>query len=201
MSAHEAAHVIQQRAGVHLPGGVGQTDDVYEQHAHAVADLVVRGQPSEALLDRFDRDGRHRSAQAPVQREGKSSQPQPAFSDEWTPRKEGSYPMVSVDPRVIKSTTIYRGNPPPPKGWKYWPRQRQPKPQHAALAQRARHSAMGAFIQEIIDGELVGVRTEWHEFTTINGQDIPGLFHGASLMPPLEQPRPADSETKPAETS
>ncbi len=50
-AAHEAAHVIQQRGGVKVAGGVGQTGDVYEQHADAVADLVVRGQSAEALLD------------------------------------------------------------------------------------------------------------------------------------------------------
>ena len=37
-AAHEAAHVVQQRAGVALAGGVGQASDAYEQHADAVAD-------------------------------------------------------------------------------------------------------------------------------------------------------------------
>jgi hypothetical protein len=42
---------VQQRAGVHLKGGVGQVDDPYEQHADRVADLVVRGESAEAVLD------------------------------------------------------------------------------------------------------------------------------------------------------
>jgi hypothetical protein len=50
-AAHEAAHVVQQRAGVHLKGGVGQADDAYERHADAVADRVVAGHSAEALLD------------------------------------------------------------------------------------------------------------------------------------------------------
>jgi AraC-like DNA-binding protein len=50
--AHEAAHVVQQRGGVQLKGGVGQEGDTYEQHADAVADRVVRGESAEALLDR-----------------------------------------------------------------------------------------------------------------------------------------------------
>ena len=50
-AAHEAAHVVQQRAGVHLQGGVGQAGDRHEQHADAVADLVVQGRSAEALLD------------------------------------------------------------------------------------------------------------------------------------------------------
>ena len=32
-AAHEAAHVVQQRAGVHLKGGVGEVGDPHEQHA------------------------------------------------------------------------------------------------------------------------------------------------------------------------
>ncbi len=51
--AHEAAHVIQQRAGVRLDGGLGVTGDRHEQHADAVAARVSAGQSAEALLDRY----------------------------------------------------------------------------------------------------------------------------------------------------
>lgn len=50
-AAHEAAHVVQQRAGVHLKGGVGAAGDPYERHADRVADLVVRGESAERELD------------------------------------------------------------------------------------------------------------------------------------------------------
>ncbi len=50
-AAHEAAHVVQQRGGVQLKGGVGEAGDPYEQHADAVADRVVAGQSAESLLD------------------------------------------------------------------------------------------------------------------------------------------------------
>ena len=50
-AAHEAAHVVQQRGGVQLKGGVGAAGDAYEQHADAVADAVVAGRSAEALLD------------------------------------------------------------------------------------------------------------------------------------------------------
>lgn len=50
-AAHEAAHVVQQRAGVHLSGGIGQADDEHERHADAVAARVVEGRSAEALLD------------------------------------------------------------------------------------------------------------------------------------------------------
>ena len=49
-AAHEAAHVVQQRAGVHLKGGVGEVGDAYEQHADAVADRVVAGESAADLL-------------------------------------------------------------------------------------------------------------------------------------------------------
>lgn len=49
-AAHEAAHVVQQRAGVHLKGGVGEEGDAYERHADAVADKVVMGESAEELL-------------------------------------------------------------------------------------------------------------------------------------------------------
>ncbi len=56
-AAHEAAHVIQQRAGVALKDAVGRPGDAYERHADAVADRVVAGQSAEALLDRFSGPG------------------------------------------------------------------------------------------------------------------------------------------------
>ena len=49
-ATHEAAHVVQQRAGVSLSDGVGQQGDSYEQHADAVATRVVQGQPVADLL-------------------------------------------------------------------------------------------------------------------------------------------------------
>ena len=52
-AAHEAAHVVQQQAGVSLKGGVGQVGDKYEQHADAVADLVVQGKSAEGELDKM----------------------------------------------------------------------------------------------------------------------------------------------------
>jgi hypothetical protein len=49
-AAHEAVHVVQQRAGVHLKGGVGETGDAYERNADEVADRVVRGESAADLL-------------------------------------------------------------------------------------------------------------------------------------------------------
>jgi hypothetical protein len=50
-AAHEAAHIVQQRGGVQLKGGVGEVGDAHERHADEVADRVVRGESAESLLD------------------------------------------------------------------------------------------------------------------------------------------------------
>ena len=76
-AAHEAAHVIQQRAGVHLRGGVGESGDAHERHADAVADRVVAGQSAQDLLDPYGAGGPgvQRSA---VQRRDPPQPPAPA---------------------------------------------------------------------------------------------------------------------------
>jgi hypothetical protein len=50
-AAHEAAHVVQQRAGRTPPGGLDSLGDPLEQHAEWVADTVAAGNSSEAVLD------------------------------------------------------------------------------------------------------------------------------------------------------
>ncbi|MCG8423493.1 MAG: DUF4157 domain-containing protein, partial [Proteobacteria bacterium] len=50
LAAHEAAHVVQQRQGVHLEDDVGRPGDSHERHADAVADRVVAGGSAEDLL-------------------------------------------------------------------------------------------------------------------------------------------------------
>jgi|GEM_PF-2670989 len=49
-AAHETAHVVQQRAGVQLKGGVGEVGDTYERNADEVADAVVAGNSAEPIL-------------------------------------------------------------------------------------------------------------------------------------------------------
>lgn len=57
MAAHEATHVVQQRAGVQLQGGVGQAGDKYEQQADQVANEVVAGRSAEGILDKIVDEG------------------------------------------------------------------------------------------------------------------------------------------------
>lgn len=53
VAAHEAAHFVQQAAGVRLSGGVGRADDPHEAQAERVAEAVVEGRSAEAILDRI----------------------------------------------------------------------------------------------------------------------------------------------------
>jgi len=50
-AAHEAAHVVQQRSGLALPGGVGRSGDAHERQADDVAEAVLAGRSSEGILD------------------------------------------------------------------------------------------------------------------------------------------------------
>lgn len=61
-SAHEAAHIVQQRAGV-VPSGVSSPGDRWERHADAVADRVVRGESAEGLMS--EAVGRSAAVSAP----------------------------------------------------------------------------------------------------------------------------------------
>jgi hypothetical protein len=85
-AAHEAAHVVQQRGGVQLKGGVGAVGDAYEQHADQVADLVVAGRSAESTLDRYAGGSGGGGAAAAVQRRSVvvTGEPEPIETTEYT---------------------------------------------------------------------------------------------------------------------
>lgn len=83
--AHELAHVVQQRHGVHLSGGVGAEGDAYEVHANEVAAAVVRGESAEPILDRYARGGG--GARAGIQRTPRPRGRRP-------PRRPAASPVV-----------------------------------------------------------------------------------------------------------
>ena len=66
-AAHEAAHVIQQRAGIQVAGGVGLEGDEYERHADAVADRVISGQSAEDLLEPYSGAQREELSTVPAE--------------------------------------------------------------------------------------------------------------------------------------
>ena len=70
-AAHEAAHVVQQRGGVALKGGVSEPGDPYEDHADAVADAVVAGESAEGLLDTMAPAGAASASPGNVQQDPK----------------------------------------------------------------------------------------------------------------------------------
>jgi hypothetical protein len=78
-AAHEAAHVVQQRGGVQLKGGIDQPGDAYERHADTVADAVVAGRSAVPLLDQVAGGGVHSGAA--VQRMPAVSGAAPASAD------------------------------------------------------------------------------------------------------------------------
>ena len=102
-AAHEAAHTVQQRGGVQLAGGVGQSGDVYERHADAVADAVVAGQSAEGLLDPFAGGG---GAPAVQKKDGEPGDPGEAVDREKA-RKDAkkiadSFHWYGTDEDVIR---------------------------------------------------------------------------------------------------
>jgi hypothetical protein len=92
-AAHEAAHVVQQRAGVQLTGGVGQVGDAYERHADAVADKVVRGESAESLLDEMSGTGG-----------GKAIQMIATYGGEWDANPYENYSSGSLRGARIEIT-------------------------------------------------------------------------------------------------
>ena len=117
-AAHEAAHVVQQRSGVQLKGGIDQPGDLHERHADAVADAVVAGRSAAPLLDQFagsgQRDAAVQRAPATAGTGGSAAVTppqagidQPGFID----RKDGA--NLHTDP-VHASDRLVRDQPLPP---------------------------------------------------------------------------------------
>lgn len=95
-AAHEAAHVVQQRHGVSLYGGVGEVGDAYEQHADRVADAVVSGQSAEGILDEMaGGGGQSQAVQLDKKKPGKPAKNAPTGTPDLTADKT----------RVVKKIT------------------------------------------------------------------------------------------------
>jgi hypothetical protein len=109
-AAHEAAHVVQQRAGVQLKGGVGEVGDVYERQADEVADKVVRGESAETLLDSSKEvsvDGAVQRNEAARPRANRQAIIANTILDKW---------QLSVEnARLLFATRVKSKGPPPGK--------------------------------------------------------------------------------------
>jgi LysM repeat protein len=111
-AAHEAAHIVQQRAGVSLKGGVGEAGDSYEQHADTVADAVVAGQSAEGLLDTMAGSGETAAVQskavqlAPLEQGVSQSQQMDDAPYQWASAYE-----IEVYPAEVIVTICVQVNP------------------------------------------------------------------------------------------
>jgi hypothetical protein len=112
-------------------------------------------------------------------------------SNDWQPPSapdDGVDPVIAVDPRVNADHVIgvlpCPSNPPPPSGWAYWAE--HVAPDEATFAATILHDPaqypMGAFVQAVIGGRLVGARVEWHTLQGATGKT--GCFRGVNLMSP-----------------
>ncbi len=95
--AHELTHVVQQRRGVALPGGIGQAGDRYERQADAVADRVVAGRSAAALLDPGPAVTGNPGTPA-LQREEPTTAPTPAPVDQ-----QAAAPVVTEGEKMRKA--------------------------------------------------------------------------------------------------
>jgi peptidoglycan hydrolase-like protein with peptidoglycan-binding domain len=95
-AAHEAAHVVQQRGGVQLSGGVGRSGDVYEQNADAVADRVVEGASSEDLLDPFSSSSTRSTVQRRARRTSYDGQDELQRKESPDKRSAPAQPSLKV---------------------------------------------------------------------------------------------------------
>ena len=94
-----------------------------------------------------------------------------------------AYPLVYMDERVVQDHAIGAlpcpANPPPPEGWVYWAGAAGP-----ALTQFAvgvlQHYPMGTVVMDLVGGELIGARVEWHTVQGATGKT--GCFKGVNLL-------------------
>jgi outer membrane protein OmpA-like peptidoglycan-associated protein len=93
-AAHEAAHTVQQRGGISVPGGMGAEGDPYERHADAVADKVVAGQSAESLLDGVVAGGNEAMQARSVATAGVQRRPAAAPSQPAVHRQPGTASVV-----------------------------------------------------------------------------------------------------------
>ena len=120
-----------------------------------------------------------------------------AAKGDWTPPPATTFPDVSEDPRVVKKRPAsFPGNPPPPVGWKYWPVSKKVTPAAKKLADigKAPETVPGTFVRDMVGGELIAVRSEWHSFTVLGDEKKPGLYKGGSLMVPVDAPKTQSAE-------
>lgn len=108
IAAHEAAHVVQQRAGRRPAGDLDAAGDELEQHADAVAAAVVAGRSAESLLDRMPAGS---AAGSEVQRKATG---QPITATQYVDGTLGSWqlaPMQHVVAEHLEALGVFAKGP------------------------------------------------------------------------------------------
>jgi hypothetical protein len=104
--SHELTHVVQQRAGVRLTGGVGQSGDAYERHADAAADRIAKGQRAEGILEPL---GGKLGTGAPQPKASAAIQLQPVSSKQsasGTINQSSNVQTKKGEPTILPEVTI-----------------------------------------------------------------------------------------------
>jgi hypothetical protein len=96
-AAHEAAHVVQQRAGAVSFEGVNPPGDHHEQQADRVADAVVGGRSAESLLDGIPGAGDRTTASRSIQRRPDKM----SGSTDTAPLAADSDPVWAFEPTAL----------------------------------------------------------------------------------------------------
>ena len=106
LAAHEAAHVVQQQAGLTAFNGLGPSDGVLERHADQVADAVAAGRSASPLLGQYAMRGTNDAPRGAVQLKKKTrddtifvggekgSALQGPDDTEWVHPGEGGYALT-----------------------------------------------------------------------------------------------------------
>jgi hypothetical protein len=89
-AAHEAAHVVQQKKGVNLSGGVGAEGDSHEKHADAVADQVVAGKSVEHMLGPATKNAAPAAGQAVQRKPAEKAAADPRAAEDKSEQKSFS---------------------------------------------------------------------------------------------------------------
>ena len=115
-AAHEAAHIVQQQAGVSLPGGVGAVGDRYEQHADKVADAVVAGRSAEPILSQMGGGASsiQRKATGPIQRAGEEPG---AWLQQQTLTKDSFFDLIQQNLIAVDEWNGIASVVDPPPAW------------------------------------------------------------------------------------
>lgn len=138
-AAHEAAHIVQQQAGVQLSGGIGRAGDPYERHADTVADAVVAGRSAGELLEPFA------ASAAPVQSRNRIPEAAHVGAHQGTvPKEAAAAARRGGAADTIQPMRLWKDLKKVGTGIKWTSHRTQPNPQDEATEEKYRAKGYGA---------------------------------------------------------